>query len=327
MPLPNSLVKEFTEVIGNYSPESKTTNNNELYGTVTINNGKKFVKLDGSSDGSLTPISESMECREGDRVSVTIQNHKAIVNGNFSSPASARTATDYLQNTNDGESLMICKRNEFGFPYGNYIIISHNSIGIYDQSCLKLASFDADSVELARHGSKVSICGGHGEIIYDELNSILEMVGSKAVGIKTISNAGNETSITCSTANGIEMILPADRSAKINGNEILDTNNSIIFGSIKITNISIGPSEEMSITRSITKIPNNYILSGINGIWSKYSLIKIIAFSIDPHSKTVNVTIKNEDLGKTDEEIKIDYFAIRSNGNSQKISETVKWNS
>jgi hypothetical protein len=54
--------------------------------------GTTYVQLDGS-EGRLTPISPTItDVEDGDRVSVTIQNHVAVITGNFTSP-SARTDT------------------------------------------------------------------------------------------------------------------------------------------------------------------------------------------------------------------------------------------
>lgn len=95
MELTRALVKDFAKVINSASEKSKTSSVN-LNGTAKIDeNGKKYVQIDGSDQ--FTPISELTDIQNGDRVLVTIENHKAIVIGNYSYPPSARKANEALE--------------------------------------------------------------------------------------------------------------------------------------------------------------------------------------------------------------------------------------
>lgn len=86
MDLPRSLVKEFAKsMIGEQTSSNPTTN---FYGTISEQDGTKYVQLDGSD--VLTPISQVIDAEQGDRVLVSLENHKATVIGNFSYPPSAR---------------------------------------------------------------------------------------------------------------------------------------------------------------------------------------------------------------------------------------------
>lgn len=60
-----------------------------VYGTI-VHDGKLYVKIDGSE--LLTPVTTTADVVTGDRVTVMIKDHTAIVTGNMSSP-SARNAT------------------------------------------------------------------------------------------------------------------------------------------------------------------------------------------------------------------------------------------
>lgn len=75
---------------------AKATNDNKkqktettVYGTTVEQGDKMYVKLDGSD--LLTPVSTTADVKAGERVTVLIKNHTAIITGNSSSPA-ARSA-------------------------------------------------------------------------------------------------------------------------------------------------------------------------------------------------------------------------------------------
>ena len=86
MPLSSELVSQFAKLTSNKPKEEKEST---AYGTTVIQNGNKYVKLDGSE--LLTPASFTTNIANGERVTVRIKNHMAIVTGNITSPA-ARTS-------------------------------------------------------------------------------------------------------------------------------------------------------------------------------------------------------------------------------------------
>lgn len=86
MSLSSEFVSQFAKLI-NYKP--KEEKESTAYGTTVIQNGNKYVKLDGSE--LLTPASFTTNIANGERVTVLIKNHMAIVTGNITSPA-ARTS-------------------------------------------------------------------------------------------------------------------------------------------------------------------------------------------------------------------------------------------
>lgn len=85
MDLSSSLISEFVKATNDNSQKSNETTVN---GTVVVANGTPYVQLDGSS--LLTPVSTTTDIESGERVTVLIKDHTAIVTGNMSSP-SART--------------------------------------------------------------------------------------------------------------------------------------------------------------------------------------------------------------------------------------------
>lgn len=85
MELPKKLINEFAKVTND---TEKQENDTTVYGVISKNGDSTYVQLDGSD--LLTPVSTTTDTQDGDRVTVLIKNHTAIVTGNMTSPA-ART--------------------------------------------------------------------------------------------------------------------------------------------------------------------------------------------------------------------------------------------
>lgn len=88
MGLADDLVAKFAKAV-NAKNDTKNTSGTKLQGTIHFKDDKPYVKLDGSD--ILTPVQLTADVIENERVTVTIKDHMAIVDGNLSSPA-ARTA-------------------------------------------------------------------------------------------------------------------------------------------------------------------------------------------------------------------------------------------
>lgn len=99
MELSRSILKDFAKTV---SEPEKTDKKLFARGTVTVSGNKKYVKIDGSE--YLTPIFEVVDAQDGDRVLVSIENHKATIVGNFTYPPSARTANEALAKSETAEN-------------------------------------------------------------------------------------------------------------------------------------------------------------------------------------------------------------------------------
>lgn len=98
MSIDNELLKEFAQITN----DSQTkTENTYLRGTIVSNSGSKYVQIDGSS--TATPITETVNVEEGDRVLVSIENHKATIVGNFTFPPSARKEQEALDKSESAQ--------------------------------------------------------------------------------------------------------------------------------------------------------------------------------------------------------------------------------
>lgn len=82
MALSSDLISQFVKITND---KQETKKEATMYGTIVDQNGTKYVQLDGSNVN--TPITSTTAVEDGDRVTVLIKDHKAVVTGNLSSPS------------------------------------------------------------------------------------------------------------------------------------------------------------------------------------------------------------------------------------------------
>lgn len=131
------LLSKFAKVIVQTGSEKKKQNIG-LYGTVVVDEetNQKYVQLDGAPN--RTPIYEAMDARNGDRIIASIKDHKLVLTGNLTAPASARSATDLSKPINVGS--MIGNLTDEGEPQGAYIIFQE------DRALICLKNEEVDSI-------------------------------------------------------------------------------------------------------------------------------------------------------------------------------------
>lgn len=83
MDLNSILVSEFAKITN----DNKETLNEgtTVYGTYRVDSDGAYVQIDGSD--TRTPVATTSEARNGDRVTVLIKNHRAIITGNLTDPS------------------------------------------------------------------------------------------------------------------------------------------------------------------------------------------------------------------------------------------------
>ena len=97
--LSRDLVKSFADVVNEPKKKEPTR---YVRGTITGKGDAKYVQLDGST--VATPISEVVDAQEGDRVLVSIENHRAVIVGNFTFSPSARQEQEALEKAEGAEN-------------------------------------------------------------------------------------------------------------------------------------------------------------------------------------------------------------------------------
>lgn len=121
MALDVDLIKKFVEVTNDTNTSKETSNN--IYGTAKVTDTGIYVQLDGSD--ILTPVSMATDAKDGDRVLVTIENHKARISSNITSPASGRGATDlYYETIDESGNLVISGELRAAKEYVDTLIAS-----------------------------------------------------------------------------------------------------------------------------------------------------------------------------------------------------------
>lgn len=108
MGLSEQLVSLFAKTVNAQNSKKDTNAAKTVYGKIIDYNGQKYVQLDGSDQ--LTPVETTTSVNNGDRVTVKIENHTAIVTGNLSDPAaSGNTVTEMGTHISEFEIIIADK--------------------------------------------------------------------------------------------------------------------------------------------------------------------------------------------------------------------------
>lgn len=199
MDLNSILVSEFAKITN----DNKETVNEgtTVYGTYRVDGDGAYVQIDGSD--TRTPVATTSEARNGDRVTVLIKNHRAIITGNLTDPSTTvksveeRIATgvgniqetiDNLKTQLDNQEITLddyrkaiaeAKRmatDYIDFTAGTGLVIGSNSISsnvriysggidIRDGDAI-LASYTDDYIYLgySNRQATINLCNGLGTI-------------------------------------------------------------------------------------------------------------------------------------------------------------------
>lgn len=84
MNLSQDIITAFVKITNDNKKKNTETT---LYGTTVIQNGNKFVRIDGSD--ALTPVQSTAVIRSGARVTIMLKDHQAIVTGNLTDPSAS----------------------------------------------------------------------------------------------------------------------------------------------------------------------------------------------------------------------------------------------
>lgn len=84
MTLTQDLITAFAKITNDDKKDTKET---IVYGTTVIQNGSRYVRIDGSD--VLTPVQSTAVIRSGARVTIMLKDHQAIVTGNLTDPSAS----------------------------------------------------------------------------------------------------------------------------------------------------------------------------------------------------------------------------------------------
>lgn len=144
MELSDSLISQFVKAT---QDKKETKKESIVYGTVVNDNGINKVQIDGNGPDQLTPVSNAATSEPGDRVTVMIKNHKAVVTGNLTSPS---VGTGYVDRFDTVLADKISSKEFYAETAKIDGLIADNAIirGRLDVSDIKVANIEADNVEI-----------------------------------------------------------------------------------------------------------------------------------------------------------------------------------
>lgn len=100
MKISNELIQQ---LVRSALTVKETPKDNSLYGSVVVYGDDTYVKIDGSQQ--LVPVVSTATLSDGDRITVRIQDHEAVVTGNITDPSasagSLSAVSDSIQDTSN----------------------------------------------------------------------------------------------------------------------------------------------------------------------------------------------------------------------------------
>lgn len=224
MGLSSDLISQFVKVTNdNVKRERETI---LTYGTTVKRGDILYVKIDGSD--LLTPVTSTVNIRDGDRVTVTIKNHNATVTGNVTSPSAGadditdagKTATNFMD-LSDSLGLIVGDKTD-NILRGNIQIKAESggaSIALRDGTTI-LSKFSAIRKTFAGITSVSTSTGSSALVTEDEDGT--ETTEEVTDVEQTISSEQSKTVVKIESAN------PVYFPSGITTNKVLISDNDFI---------------------------------------------------------------------------------------------------
>ena len=188
MILPSNLISDFVKATKDKQAQPRES---VLYGT--IQSDTEYVKLDGST--VLTPIeNKAVIAKTGDRVTVTIKDHKAIVTGNIASPAAR-----------EKDTLKIVDLNAINIEISNIKA---------DITLLKNSNVTIENT-LETHTESINTLTSENETINETLTDILTQIQNLKNRVTILEESALNNPIVASTEAEMAALLIAKNEGKI----------------------------------------------------------------------------------------------------------------
>ena len=188
MILPSNLISDFVKATKDKQAQPRES---VIYGTIQSDTG--YVKLDGST--VLTPIeNKAVIAKEGDRVTVTIKDHKAIVTGNIASPAAR-----------EKDTLKIVDLNAVNTEISNIKA---------DITLLKNSNVTIENT-LESHTESINTLTSENETINETLTDILTQIQDLKNRVTILEESALNNPIVASTEAEMAALLIAKNEGKI----------------------------------------------------------------------------------------------------------------
>lgn len=249
MILPSNLISDFVKATKDTQTQPKES---VLYGTIQSDTG--YVQLDGST--VLTPIeNKAVIAKAGDRVTVTIKDHKAIVTGNIASPAAREEDTLKIAD------LAAVNAEIENLQADNVLIRESLTVSEADIETLKASNATIEDT-LEAHTANIETLTADNATIKETLTAQSASIGTLETNNATINNK-----LTAAEAN-IESL----RTGKLSASDIEGK-----YANIDFSNITQATMKEFYASSGIIKdavLQNGVITGELSGIVISGDLIK-----------------------------------------------------
>ena len=151
MDLSNNLVSQFVKITNDREQHTQQQQS-KLFGTTVIYNDKQYVQIDGSD--LLTPADSTVHIKNGERVTVSINNHTAIIDGNVSDISASNehlervetefllVKNDYLEFKVDTEGMFLTIREETNQKFADFkVTVDGMFLELRNETDQKFADF------------------------------------------------------------------------------------------------------------------------------------------------------------------------------------------
>ena len=161
MDLSNNLVSQFVKITNDREKHTQQQES-KLFGTVAIYDDKQYVQIDGSD--LLTPADSTVHIKDGERVTVSINNHTAIIDGNVTDISASNEElgmvkgtmleiqNEFVQFKVDTEGMLLEIRNETDTKLAKFKVdVEGMFVSFEDTVDKKLAKIemDVDKIEMS----------------------------------------------------------------------------------------------------------------------------------------------------------------------------------
>lgn len=161
MDLSNNLVSQFVKITNDREKHTQQQQS-KLFGTVAIYDDKQYVQIDGSD--LLTPADSTVHIKDGERVTVSINNHTAIIDGNVTDISASNEElgivkgtmleiqNEFVQFKVDTEGMLLEIRNETDTKLAKFKVdVEGMFVSFEDTVDKKLAKIemDVDKIEMS----------------------------------------------------------------------------------------------------------------------------------------------------------------------------------
>ena len=270
MGLSNDLISQFVEIT---KQDKDNQNGATVYGTIKKLNGQDYVQIDGSE--LMTPIKSTTYVSDGERVTVMIKNHQAIVTGNITSPAARQTDVDTTVDQKIAEFDIIVT-DQIEAQYGKFEqLVTDNITAVNGEiENLKTENLEVKDTLIAQNGEIENLKTK--KLDAETANITFATIESlKATDIEVNNIKGNFAEFSQITTDNITAVNGEIENLKAEKLNVADAD--IKYANIDFANIGMAAVEELFVKSGIIKdivVGDQHITGELVGVTIKGDLIE-----------------------------------------------------